>query len=282
MCSIVSCVVGLAREARADDPYSLPWQLRGAAAANVVRSDSTVASYDGGTTMVSTLLASYKVTPALAPLFRMAFTHDNVAEATTVSNPLFGLVWSKPLAPAFKGALFGGLTLPVGSGGGNSPDMTDVMANKAGVAARSSMDNALFAVNDQAMIVGGDLAYVKSGLTLQAELTLFQLTRVRGADVQADAHKTNMTAGFHAAYFATPWLSFGGELRYQRYLSTPAAVSADAALRDCTTVAAGVRFHVKLPEKRWLRPGVSYARPLDDPMTGKGYDVIQLDVPFIF
>jgi hypothetical protein len=39
---------------------------------------------------------------------------------------------------------------------------------------------------------------------------------------------------------------------------------------------------VKLPEKRWLRPGISYARPLDDPMTGKGYDVIQLDVPFIF
>jgi hypothetical protein len=279
VCSILVCAAGTAH---ADDPYNLPWQLRGAAAANVVRSDSSVASYDDGTTMVSTLLASYKVTPSVAPLVRIAFTNDDVADATAVSNPLFGVVWAKPLAPAFKGALFGAFTLPVGSGGGNSPDMPGLLANRAGIAARSGMDNAMFAVNDLTLIVGGDVAYVKSGVTLQAEMTVLQLNRVRGGDVQPDAHKTNFTAGLHAGYFATPWLSLGGELRYQRYLSTPAAVTADAALRDTTTVAAGVRFHVKLPEKRWLRPGVSYSRPLDDPMTGKGYDVIQLDVPFIF
>src|SRR5215207_7996228 len=54
---------GLSRPA----PYALAWQLRPAAAANVIRSDTTVAGYEDangdGVTTASTLLSSYKVTP---------------------------------------------------------------------------------------------------------------------------------------------------------------------------------------------------------------------------
>src|SRR5260221_7723797 len=51
-------------------PYSLPWQLRPAAPASVVRSDTSVAFYDGaagqaGSTVATMLLASAKVTPSL-------------------------------------------------------------------------------------------------------------------------------------------------------------------------------------------------------------------------
>jgi len=32
----------------------------------------------------------------------------------------------------------------------------------------------------------------------------------------------------------------------------------------------------------WLRPGLSYTRALDDAMAKKGYDILQLDLPFAF
>lgn len=272
-------------------PYSLPFQLRPVAPGTVMRSDTTLAAYttpDGsGTTVASTFLAAYKVAPSLAPLVRIAVVDDSPATgsgAMTMSNPLFGIIYGKPLAPAVKLGLYGAFTLPLGSGGGDTPDPARVAAQKAGIAARSSMDNAMFAVNDHALIGGADLAYVKGGLTVQAEFTVFQLTRVRGEDVQPDEHKTNFTSGLHAGYFATPWLSLGGEVRYQRWLSTPMAVRNDAtgASRDNFTAAAGVRGHIKLSGKRWLRPGISYTRPIDDPMSGKGYDIVQLDVPLAF
>src|SRR5688572_21030435 len=100
-------------------PTSLAWQLRPAAATSVVRSDTSIAGYDdaagGGTTVVSNLVASYKVTPSLAPLVRVALVRndpDMAESATAVSNPLLGLTWARPLAPAIKLAVFGGVALP--------------------------------------------------------------------------------------------------------------------------------------------------------------------------
>ena len=81
----------------------------------------------------------------------------------------------------------------------------------------------MFAVNYFTAIVGGDVAYVDHKLTVQLEATLFQLMRVRGDNAAAgtDSARTNSTVGLHAGYFIIPMLSLGGELRYQRWLSTP-------------------------------------------------------------
>jgi hypothetical protein len=258
-------------------PYSLAWQLRPAAAATVVRSDTAVAMYGTGSTVASTFLASYKVTPVLAPLFRIAVSHDSpdMGEGSnSLSNLLIGTTWTPPVLKApFKFAAFGAVTLPVGSG---------AVANKSSVLARSGMDNALFAINDMAVIAGADLAYVRGGFTVQGEMTLFQLARVRNAEMQPDKAKTNMTSGLHAGWFPIKQLSIGAELRYQRYLSTPSFVADAPAARDCLSAAVGVRVHLKLGGGRWARPGVAYARGLDDPMNGRGYDVVQLDLPVSF
>jgi len=276
--------------AKTPPPYSLPWQLRPIGPGNVVRSDTTVAAYEtdagSGNTVASTLLASYKVTPKLAPLVRIAVVRDappgDAEGATTFANPLVGAIWGQPLSPSIKLGLFAAMAFPIGTGGGNEPNMARASANKAGIAARSSMDNAMFAVNDHVLIGGADLAYVSGGFTVQGEMTVLQLTRVRGEDVQPDAHRTNFTSGVHVGWFAMPWLSLGGELRYQRWLSTPKAVEADDALRENATAAVGLRGHFKMSGKRWLRPGLSYTRGLDDPMSGKGYDIVQIDVPYAF
>jgi hypothetical protein len=174
--------------------------------------------------------------------------------------------------------------LPVGMGGGSKADANVALANSAGVFARSAMDNAMYAVDYFAIIPGLDLAYVNHGVTVQLEATLFELARVRGKGTPpgADASRTNLTTGLHLGYFFIPELSAGAELRYQRWLSTPALVKANSKARDTVSMAIGLRCHFKLSESAWIRPGIAYARGLDDPMAKADYNIVQLDVPVIF
>jgi len=273
-------------------PYSLPWQLRPAAVATVVRSDTAMAFYsapdpgnESGTTIATTLLGAYKLTPAFAPVVRVGLVSNSPPvgdSAQTFANPIVGGTYLLNLNPSMRLALFLGLSIPVGMGGGNDPDPAEAMATASGVLARSSMDNAMFAVNDFTVFPGVGFAFVHSGFTAQVEATVLQLTRVRGEDVQPDDSKTNLTSGIHLGYFVIPQVSIGADLRYQRWLSTPKFVDADDTRRDVATVAVGPRVHLKLSDAMWIRPGIGYARGLDEPMSDLGYDVVQIDVPVQF
>lgn len=288
-------------------PYSLPWQLRSAMAGTGVRSDTAIASFkdaksgNGGTTVATMLTGSYQVANGFAPMVRLGFVGNSPPSAVPVAgtpappgggvslvNPVIGATYSLALPAHFRLAFFLGVTVPIGMGGGDTPDGTQLAAAKAGVLARSAMDNAMFAVNDMTVFPGLDIAFVSHGFTAQAEVTLFQLGRVRGGGGATphnpDAAKTNLTTGLHLGYFIIPQLSLGAELRYQRWLSTPAAVAADAtgASRDNLSFAIGPRLNVKLSEGTWFRPGIAYARGLDDPMSKSSYNVVQLDLPFVF
>jgi len=115
------------------------------------------------------------------------------------------------------------------------------------------------------------------------EATIFQLTKTRGPD-SADKSNTNFTTGLHVGYFVLPVLSLGAEIRHQRWLSTPTSVKNDAsgASRDTTTFAVGPRFHFKLADNVWFRPGIAFAMPIDDPMKKNDYKIAQLDLPLSF
>jgi hypothetical protein len=198
-------------------------------------------------------------------------------------NPVLGGLYGLKLSPELKLGLFLGVTLPIGSGGGNDAAPEKRAANSAGIWARAAMDNAMFAVNDFTVFPGVGFAYVAHGFTAQVEATLLQLTRVKGdAPVAPDSSRTNFTTGLHLGYFLIPQLSIGAELRHQRWLSTPTPVKTNSALRDTTTVAFGPRVHIKLGPTMWLRPAISFAVPLDDPMKTAKYKIFQLDVPFVF
>ncbi len=279
-------------------PYSLPWQLRPAAATTVIRSDSSVAFYDAagnsGSTEATMLLGSYAVTPHLAPVVRLGFV-KNQAPGTTPDgssfiNPLVGLTYARH-TPRIRWALFGAATVPIGQGSGDHPDAGVAAANTAGLQARSGMDNSMFAVNYATAIVGADVAFVSHKLTVQAEATLFQLFRVHGDDAGAgstDATRTNSTMGLHAGYFLLPVLSVGAEIRYQRWLTTPTRlvmgnkVDIPEANKDTTTVAIGPRAHFALGHNMFLRPGISYTRALDNPLSGSSYNTLQVDLPVSF
>jgi hypothetical protein len=287
----VAVLVALATSpARADAPVSLPWSLRSPAASSVVRLDTAVGTFvDSGTrgeTGASVLTVSDRITSTLAPLARVAFVDNRPAtgpRAVAISNPIVGLTWAPIAAPSpWRLATLVAVAVPAGSGGGDDGNPARAAAEKAAVFARSAMDNSLFAVNYVTPIVGLDLGYVRAGWTVQAEATLFQSARVRGAKVDPDAYKTNSTSGVHVGYFLAPWLCASTELRYQRYLSTPKSVAMTPATRDNLTVAFGLRTQIVIAPHRVLKPGLSYARGLDDPMAARSYQIVQLDLPFAF
>lgn len=292
-------------------PYSLPWQLRPAVVGNVVRSDTAFAFYkdaagtESGSTVASMLLASYKVTAEFAPLVRVGVVSNSPPKAATNQidsavnflNPVIGGTYAIKPAKPLRLAFFLGVTLPIGGGGGDAAKPENKTANALGIRARSAMDNAMFSVNDFAVFPGVDFAYISGGFTAQVEATVFQLTRVKGDAPNAmgvasnpDKSKTNLTLGLHVGYFVTPFLSVGTDFRHQRFLSTPKAVEADEALpsaaelglRDTTTFAMGPRFHIKLSDSVWFRPGIALAMAIDEPMEKFEYKVVQLDLPIAF
>jgi hypothetical protein len=271
-------------------PYSLPWHLRPAVAGNVARLDTSIAFLSGaggpgGWSLASLALLSYRVIPNLAPFVRAGFVSTSPVTGTAgqaVVNPALGASYGFTLGESLRGTVTLGVTVPVGMGGGDTPAPEEVAAVRSGIYTRSAMDNAMFAVNDLTVFPGANLAFVSGGFTAQAEATLLQLTRVRGAAVQADAFRTNLTSGLHLGYFFTPMVNASAEVRYQRWLSTPANVAADETLRDTVTAAMGLRLHFKLAETIVARPGISYTRGFDQPMLRLGYDVFQLDLPVSF
>jgi hypothetical protein len=280
----------LAASAAAQEPppYSLPWLLRPATAGSVVRLDTSVGFFHdaegrNGTTLVESVFATYRATPTLVPLVRVSFVRSDPPAGGNgggFSNGLLGLNYVKSFNGSGRFGLFGAATLPFGAGGGDDPEKADADAMSAAIPVRSAMDNALFAVNYFTVIGGATLAHVSHGGTLQAELTVLQLFRARGAETQ-DETRTNFTAGLHAGRFFGRRVSLGAELRLQRWLTDAAPVRNDPEARQSVSVGVGPRFHFKLG-RHWLRPGLAWTHALDAPYSEQGYDVLALDVPVSF
>jgi hypothetical protein len=140
----------------------------------------------------------------------------------------------------------------------------------------------MFAVNDLGLVPGVDVAYVAHGLTVQAEASLGQLVRTRGEAAQSDATRTNFLSGVHVGYFVLPFLAAGVEGRYQRWLTTPAAVAKDSSMRDNLTAALGLRAVVPLSGGRRMLPGVSVAMGFRGPVGDRDYRIVQADLPIAF
>lgn len=269
---------------------SLPWTLRPASVANVVRLDGAVALQSAGVGFASTLLAMARFAPDFGVLARVAIAHTATEDfvQSAFGNLVLGLAWTPTIAPHVRLPLFAGAALPVASGSGDRTPGEDVplgyKALAAGAAARGSMDNMLFAGNYLAFAFGAGLAYVAdNGFTVQAEATIFALGRSRGDAYEPDDEKSNLTAGVHIGHTVANIVTVSLEGRYQRWLSTPAAVLKDDAKRDTLTAGIGIRTKIVLAGGAvTLRPGIAYFEPLDDPLAGLGYHFFLFDVPAVF
>jgi hypothetical protein len=271
-------------------PYVLPFGLRGIIPATAVRAE-TADGIDAGTsnTLVQYLTGAYAVVPELSLFARWGwvdFSPDGKSASNAFTNATLGGLWGAKLGETLKVAATVGTGLPVAQGGGDTPNAGEAAAIAAGTIARSRFEGSTtFSPNDLAPFLGGDLAWVSGGLTLQVEASLFEAIRVRGSEADPDAAKTSLTMGAHVGYFLVPQLSVGAEIREQIFLSTPSAVAAGKSSRGWATLGVGPRLHIKLGPTVWIRPGLAFIQPLNDTAPGSpagSYHILQLDVPVTF
>jgi len=271
-------------------PYSLPFQLRPAGPPpNVMRLDTVFAPYGSGptsgTATVTMLTGGIKLNSNFGVFAKVGVVNSSTETTPTTqvfANPVVGGVYGTKIGRDLRLSLYFATAIPVGSGGGNNPDKDTQKALGAGNLARSSMDGASFAVNELALVPGVDLAYAAHGFTVQGEATLGQLLRTRGEDVQKDAARTNFLSGIHVGYFVLPFLSVAVEGRYQRWLTTSAAIDKDPSVRDNLTAASGLRAIIPVRGSMKMLPGVSYAMGFRGPVGDRDYHIIQADIPVVF
>lgn len=274
-------------------PYMLPFQLRGAGVGKVLRIESVAAYLDtpagASPTYAGFATGAYNFTPELGAFLRIGYANGSPGNRADrggmVTNPALGAVYALKLPFDLRLAAQLAVSIPIGGGGGDTPDPLQKAARGAAVLARSAMDNTILSSNDLGIMPGFDLAYVNHGVTLQLEATLNIALRMRGELDQPDETKLNLTGGVFAGYFIAPWISIGTEVRFQRWLQPPKAVDVAMnrdALMSQLSFAVGPRFHLQVGEGVWLRPAVAYARGLDEPMTTADHNVVQLDLPMTF
>lgn len=261
----LALTLGLAHTAlaQAAAPYSAPFQLRGAVAGNALRSETAFGFSDGADAVASYLSVSYKLMPDVAGVARVGVASASPASGvggTALMNPQLGVLWSPKLGESFRLSPFLGVTLPVGMGGGETPTPEVSAALAAARQSRFGLDSGIALPNHLWMTGGVSAAWIAHGVTLQAEATLHQGVKTRGAST-VDEAITNTVSGVFAGYSVIPQLNVGAELRYQHFLSTPASVAKTPELRGQLSFAAGARGHFKVGELT-LRPALSYGRAL--------------------
>jgi len=271
----------------AADSYSLPWDLVSTSAGNALRVDSAVAVFNDqqgnvdftGSTQLD---ARYQLTSSWMPMLRLAVVGNNAPGAaldgSTLANPLLGATHVRNLG-RYHIALTHGVTLPIGTGGGDNPDPRTERANLASQTARP-VDGAMFDVNYMTGILTADAAYVSGGFTAQGEVTLQHGFRVRG---DGDGGRASAAAGIHVGQFLGSHVSVGADLRHQRWLSKPSMMTESKLA--LTTVTVGARVHFRAGGAGFA-PGISLTRGLDGgvdaPLVTEDAMSVQLDVPMTF
>ncbi len=265
--------------------YSLPWVMRPGIAPDLLRVDVTAAMQSQATNTATIFTGGARPLRSLPDLgfYGRVGVLSHAPEVganagqtgAALANPvLFGL-WTPKLAPGWRLPVFLGVTVPVGAGADASPLRRATIAS--GVLTRQAMDNAMFAANYFTVMGGAGLLWMGHGVTAQAEFTVLQLTRVMGESVEPDASRTNFTVGGHVGYQVIPWLTVSVEAHYQRWLSTPVAVSANGVLRDQFTIGGGVRANLPVGSAL-VRPGVAFFLPVGGRMGELEYRVVQFDL----
>lgn len=230
-------------------------------------------------TLMTVLSASYAWTNSFSTFARLGSVYNassGLPGAAGLANPALGVTVQFEVT---KHLVIGGqlgITVPVGSGGGDSPSPAALRAWTNSI----DWGGAMFAVNHADIFHGARATYTIDALSLQLECTLHELLRVRGAaadPIGSAATVTGTTAT--VSYAVLPRLSLSTALSETRVWNTPAYVVADPNSRVDYFFSAGVSTSVKVGRTE-IAPGISYARALDLPLSGAGFQVAEIDLGF--
>jgi hypothetical protein len=265
------------------------WALRGLSVTNVVRVDTVTAMSSQQATpsneQVTFLSGCYRLNDNFGVSAKWGFWHyapNNGAQIDAYSNPAAYVNFAVPIDRHFSFAAIAGLSAPIGSGGGNSPDSNVYASVSATKYAKAMLENSLLSPNEVGVPLGFDFGYREGRFTAQLEANMSVLARVKGEAKTPDSARIPAWAAAMVGYFILPELSAAAELRYTTSLTTTAAIAKDPSTRDNMSFAVGVRGYVRIANNIAFRPGVSYGRGIEGRLNDLGYQYVQVDFPMVF
>lgn len=253
----------------AAEPVATPWQLHAVAPVDAVEADTAIAAArdpHGNVDLAepTVVSASYQVARGWAATLRLGVVANDAPGAAldgvAVGNPIVGVTSTTGTA-RWRFAGFAAAALPIGG----APDARAAKAAAAAITARPA-DEAMFALDSATAIAGADVAYVRHGITAQAEASLAPSVRVHGT--ATDALRARAAVGAHVGVFLGAHVSLGVDLAYRRWLAHPTTIDemtgARVPLAELATLTAaiGARVHVRLGAVT-VHPGLSYTRGFD-------------------
>lgn len=271
--------------------------MRPAIAPNLARIESSIGfRNDGiatatlftvGETIIPTTVGYYLRLGAVNSQLTTNSPETNNVSAAAFCNPLLLLLYTPELTKGLRLSVAVATTVPLGTGGGNSPSALTASAIGTGIPTRSSMDNALFAVNYATPILGLGLAYMRWGFTFQLEATVLQLIRVRGENTRSgsDPMRTNFTGAASVGYLVHRLLTASAEFHYQHWLSAANLLHPTTGTPPAPNQASfelGIRSNLVLSRTVLFRPGISFGMGIGGAMGDKEYKILHFDVPITF
>ncbi len=230
-------------------------------------------------TLITVLSAGYSWTPALSTFVRIGSVHNassDTSSATGLANPALGASLQFPIGKHFIVGGTSGLTLPIGSGGGNGPSAAAFRAWNNSI----DWGGAMFAVDHLDIFNGVRASFAAGALTVQFESILHELVRVRGEAIDpigAAASVTGTTAT--VSYAVIPRLTLSTALSETRFWNTPVYITQSPDSRVDYFFSAGASTSLKLGALD-LTPGLVYARALDLPLATSRFQVLEADIGF--
>ncbi len=230
-------------------------------------------------TLLTVLIGAYDVNKWVSVFGRVGMVHNTSADtatATGVGNPIGGITFNLPSTDHVKLGGIAGVSIPVGSGGGNAPSAGMLRAWCNSI----DWGGVMFAVDHLDVQAGLNATFLAGPLSLRMESTLHQLVRVRGekADVLgSSATVTSSTATVSYSLLSKVTVSSG--LSETRFWNTPKAIQDSPASRVDYYYIGGISTDLRVAGVG-VTPSLLYARALDLPLRDEKFQVVELDLGF--
>ena len=230
-------------------------------------------------TLLTVLIGAYDINKWVSVFGRLGTVHNasqDAPSATGVGNPIVGMTFNLPGTDHIKLGGITGVSIPIGSGGGNAPSagMLRAWCNS------TDWGGVMFAVNQLDVQAGLNSTFLAGPLSLRVESTLHELSRVRGE--KADIYGANSTVTSSTAtvsYSIMSKVSVSSAISETRFWNTPKAIQDSPTSRVDYYYIGGISTDLRVAGVG-VTPAISYARALDLPLSADKFQVVELDLGF--
>jgi hypothetical protein len=235
------------------------------------------------TTDLTVVTASLDVGRSWSVFGRIGLVDDESTleeRASGFANPALGATFGFELARHVRLAFTLGSTIPVGSGGGDSP------ARPAALRAMlngTDWGGPMFGPNHLDVYEGFALTWTPGRLTLRIRRTLHPALRVRGARTDVLGPRVIFTSsGLTAGCSLGRGISTMAELDETRFLNRPSFLGSDPSNRSDHYLVAGLEGDFGIGPSRRLQPAVLYAAAVDAPKNRRAFRLVEVDLRLSF